>query len=123
MTTEPIQLDPRRGLAAQRDTLQRRRRHDVAADQAALKLRHDELEKFLLRAPASSLLEVAAKAKYLIQLFASTAEAQQPHRQALIAASLNELNALFDSKPPLDERGNVAASAAPGPAPCRDGPP
>jgi len=45
MTDDPVALDQRRGMAAQRATDIRRRRGEVAADQAALRHRQKELEQ------------------------------------------------------------------------------
>ncbi len=91
MTKDPVDLDGHRGMAAQKSTEIRRRLQEVQADQAALRLRQEELESFLLAAPAVTWQEAAAKARYLIQLFAATAEAQDPRRQQLIATALDEL--------------------------------
>jgi hypothetical protein len=96
MSDGPIELDEHRGMSAQRNTVARRRLHEVKADQAAIRIRQDDMEKHLHLCPATTLLEVAAKAKYLIQLFAATPEAQHPRRQDLIASSLQELDRLFD---------------------------
>jgi uncharacterized protein YlxW (UPF0749 family) len=91
MTDEPVNLDGRRGIAAQRDTEIRRDLHDVQADQAALRDRQEELENFLDAAPAATRAEAAACARYLLQLFAATPEAQDPRRQRLIARALDDL--------------------------------
>lgn len=91
MTDDPITLDEHRGMNAQKDTEIRRRLHEVQVDQAELRERQAELEKFLISAPAKSFAEAATKARYLIQLFAGTAEAQDARRQALIASVLDDL--------------------------------
>src|SRR3546814_13039413 len=81
MTDDPVDLDEHRGMAAQKATeIRRERFHQFQADQAALRLRQEELEKLLLAAPAQSWPEAAAKAQYLIQLFADTPEGQDPRR-------------------------------------------
>ena len=56
----------------------------------------EELEKLLLAAPAETWPEAAAKAQYLIQLFAATPEAQDPQRKELIAHALDDLKRLCD---------------------------
>jgi hypothetical protein len=94
MTDKPIELDEHRGMNAQHDTEIRRRLREVQADQAALKERQEELEKFLIAAPAKTLVEAAEKARYLIQLFAGTVDARDPRRQKLIANVLDELTRL-----------------------------
>ena len=55
------------------------RRHalqDFEADRQALRLRQEELEAQLLASPAEGWCEAAAKAQYLIRLYAATAEGQ-----------------------------------------------
>lgn len=93
---DPINLDGRRGMEAQKSTEIRRRLHEVQADQAALRHRQEELEHFMLAAPATTWPEAAAKAKYLIQLFAATADAQDPRRKKLIASVLDDLARLAE---------------------------
>jgi hypothetical protein len=94
MQHDPIVLDEHRGMAAQQATEIRRRLAEVAADQAALRERRTELEKFLLAAPAPTWLEAAEKARYLLGLFATTSIARDPRRQKLIAAVLNDFSRL-----------------------------
>jgi hypothetical protein len=96
MMDEPVNLDEHRGMAAQKSTEIRRRLHEVQADQAALRHRQEELEHFLLAVPATTWPEAAAKAQYLIQLFAATPAAQDPRRQKLIASTLDDLAQLTD---------------------------
>ena len=93
---DPVDLDKHRGLAAQKSTEIRRRLHEVQADQAALRHRQEEFESFLLAAPATTWPEAAAKARYLLQLFAGTAEAKDPRRQTLIRTALEDLGRLSD---------------------------
>ena len=96
MTDEPVSLDGRRGMAAQRDTEIRRELHDVQADQAALRGRQEELENLLDGPPAATRAEATACARYLLQLFAATPEAQHPRRQRLIARALDDLGRFAD---------------------------
>ena len=93
---DPVNLDGRRGMAAQKSTEIRRRLHEVQADQAALRHRQEEFEHFMLAAPATTWPEAAAKAKYLIQLFAATADAKDPRRKKLIASALDDLARLSE---------------------------
>jgi hypothetical protein len=90
MANDPVELDEHRGMAAQKSTEIRRRLHDVQADQAALRSRHEEFERQAIAAPSSTWPEAAAKARYLIQLFATTPEARDPRRQELIAKVLDD---------------------------------
>jgi hypothetical protein len=92
---DPVDLDEHRGMAAQKETdLRRQRLYEFQIDQAALQRRQEDLEKLLLAAPAETWPEAAAKAQYLIQLFAATPEAQDPRRKNLIAHALNDLTRL-----------------------------
>jgi hypothetical protein len=89
MTDDPVELDVHRGMAAQRATELRRGLQEVQLDQAALKARQAEFEKFFLAAPAATWAELTEKLRYLLQLFA--ADAQDARRQALIANVLDDL--------------------------------
>jgi hypothetical protein len=100
MKPEPIVLDEHRGMAAQQATEIRRRLAEVEADQEALRERRTELEKFLLAAPASSWLEAAEKARYLIGLLATTSLARDPRRQKLIAGVLADFGRLAGEAAP-----------------------
>lgn len=91
MNDDPVNLDEHRGMAAQRDTEIRRDIREVQVDQAALRDRQEELEDRLLAAPAATRAQAAASARYLIQLFAATPDAQDPRRQKLIARALDDL--------------------------------
>lgn len=95
MTGKPVDLDLHRGMASLKATeIRRERLYEFQTEQAALKRRQDELERLLLAAPAESWLEAAAKAQYLIQLFAATLEAQDPRRKKLIQHTLDDLSRL-----------------------------
>lgn len=96
MTNDPIELDKHRGMNAQKDTEVRRQLQEVQFDQAVLQERQAELEKFLFVSPAVTWVEAAVKARYLIQLFAGTAEAQDARRQKLIAIVLDDLTRLSE---------------------------
>lgn len=102
MKHDPIVLDERRGMAAQHATEIRRRLAEVEADQAVLRDRRTELEKFLLAAPASTWPEAADKARYLIGLFGATSIGRDPRRQKLIQAVLDDFARLSDE--PAAER-------------------
>jgi hypothetical protein len=85
-------------MEAQKSTEIRRRLQEVQTDQANLRQRQDEFESFLLAAPATTWPEAAAKARYLLQLFAATLDAQDPRRQQLIARTLDDLDRLSGGK-------------------------
>jgi len=97
MVDRPITLDAHRGLAAQRATDIRRRLAEVANDQAALRQRRGELEKFLVAAPASSWCEAAEKARYLIGILAETSAGRDPRRQKIIAGVLEDFRRLAEA--------------------------
>ena len=96
MTDPPVELDEHRGMAAQRSTEIRRRLHEVQADQVVLRQQHEEFERHAVAALSTTWPEVAAKARYLIQLFAGTPEAQDPRRRELIAQVLDDLARLSE---------------------------
>jgi hypothetical protein len=94
MTENPISLDRRRGMAAQKATEQRRVLAEVAADQESLRGRQRALEAQLIAAPATSWTNVAEKVRYLLCLFATTPLARDPLRRRLIASALKDLRRL-----------------------------
>lgn len=97
MTEKPVDLDERRGMAAQMATEVRRERlYRFEKDQADLRRQQEELELLLLAAPAETWPEAAAKAEYLIRLFANTPEAQDPRRKKLVAHALEDLARLCE---------------------------
>jgi len=96
MTDKPIDLDQRRGMAAQKATELRRLLADVDANEKALRLRQDQLESHLLAEPATNWHEAADKARYLLNLFAATRAAEDPRRQKLIASVLADFKRLSD---------------------------
>jgi hypothetical protein len=98
MTDRTIELDQHRGLAAQKATDLRRLVTEVAANEKALRERQADLESHLLAAPAMNWLEAADKARYLLELFASTVAAQDTRRLTLIAAVLDDFNRLADKE-------------------------
>jgi hypothetical protein len=51
---------------------------DVEANEAALRLRQDELKTHVIAAPAANWRKAAGKAHYLLNLFAATPSAQDP---------------------------------------------
>jgi len=94
MTEKTIDLDQHRGMAAQKATDLRRLLTEVEANQRALRQRQDELESHLVAAPAASWHEAGEKARYLLNLFSETPTAQDPRRQKLIAAVLDDFDRL-----------------------------
>jgi hypothetical protein len=97
MDDDPVMLDAHRGMNAQKATELRRELREVEEDQAALRQRQAELERFLFASPALSWHDIAARAHYLIELFAATPEARDPRRQQVIAVALKDLAKLADA--------------------------
>jgi len=94
MTNNPVDLDGRRDLRAQKSNEIRRRIQELQDDLEISKLRQCELETLLLATPAQTWQEAAAKASYLLELFSSTLEAQDPTRKKLISHTINDLDRL-----------------------------
>ncbi len=94
MTDRTIDLDGHRGMAAQKATVQRRMLAEVEANEEALRLQRRDLEEHLLVAPAANWHEAAAKARYLLTIFAGSPAAQDHRRQQLIAAVLADFTRL-----------------------------
>jgi hypothetical protein len=94
MTDKTINLDKRRGMAAQRETRLRRLHAEVREQADALRARQEALEEQLVAAPAENWEDAAEKARYLLNLFTVSMDARDPRRQKLIAAVLEDLNRL-----------------------------
>ena len=94
MTDRTIDLDQHRGMAAQKATELRRLLANVEANENELRRRQDELEAHLLAAPAANWRDAADKARYLLNLFATTPAGQDQRRQKLIAAVLADFTRL-----------------------------
>jgi hypothetical protein len=94
MTDKPVDLDQHRGMAAQKATDLRRLMTEVAANEQALRVTQDQLEAQLIAAPASTWEEAADKVRYLLSLFGATSSGQDPRRQTLIKAVLDDFSRL-----------------------------
>jgi hypothetical protein len=92
---DTVDLDGRRGMAAQAATGMRCQLAAVEADHAALRARQTELEHFLLAAPATGWGDAVAKARYLLTLFAQTPAAEDPRRVRLISDVLADFERLL----------------------------
>ena len=90
MTKQTIELDMRRGMAAQKATELRRLMSEVSANEELLRSRQKQLEEQLLATPATTWADAADKARYLLSLYASSPAAQDPRRQMLIARVLED---------------------------------
>lgn len=94
MTDKTIELDGRRGIAAQKATDLRRLLSEVEANEKVLRERQDELEAHLLAAPAATWPEAAEKARYVLELYATTLTAGDTRRRKLVAAVLGDFDRL-----------------------------
>ena len=94
MTDKPVDLDQHRGMTAQKATDLRRLLAEVAANEQALRATQDQLEAQLIAAPASTWEEAADKVRYLLSVFATTPAGQDPRRQTLIKAVLEDFTRL-----------------------------
>ena len=101
MSDDPVVLDKRRGMAAQKATEICRRLSEVEAEEAALRQRQAELERFLLAAPSATWEDAAEKARYLLTLYAATSEGQDPRRRKIIRAVLDDFTRLSGGAPAL----------------------
>ena len=94
MTDKTIELDQRRGMAAQKATDERREQAEVEADQTTLRRRRAEIEELLLSAPAENWAAAAAKARYLLNLMAAESDGGDGRRQKLVEAVLADFDRL-----------------------------
>jgi hypothetical protein len=94
MTDKTVDLDKRRGMAAQRATDLRRLLSEVEANDKVLRERQDDLEAHLLAAPASTWSEAAEKARYVLGLYAATLATEDTRRRKLVAAVLEDFERL-----------------------------
>jgi hypothetical protein len=90
MTDDSVNLDSHRGMAAQKATEARRLLAEVTENERQLRERLDALEKQLSAAPSTNWHDAAAKATYLLELFATTPQAQDPRRRQLIESVLDD---------------------------------
>jgi hypothetical protein len=94
MTEKTIDLDGRRGMAAQKATDLRRLLSEVEANERALRERQVELEAHLLAAPAATWPEAAEKARYVLGLYAALLASGDTRHRTLVAAVLDDFDRL-----------------------------
>ena len=88
MSDIPVDLDKHRGMAAQKATDIRRVLADVEANAKLLRDRQGEVEIEILAVPAASWPEAAAKARYVLNLYAADLAPADTHHRDLVAAVL-----------------------------------
>jgi hypothetical protein len=86
MSDNPLDLDKRRGMAAQKATDLRRVLADAENNARELRDRQKVLESQLLSVPAASWPEAAAKARYVLNLYAAGLAPADTHHRDLVAA-------------------------------------
>ncbi len=98
MTDKPLDLDSHRGMAAQKATDIRRTLAEAENNARQLRERQEVLENQLLSVDATSWPEAAAKARYVLNLYAAELAPGDSRRRDLVAAifadfaRLNERN-------------------------------
>jgi hypothetical protein len=90
MTDHTVDLDHHRGMAAQKATDLRRALAEVETNLRELRERETALENQLLSVPAASWLEAAAKARYLLNIYAASLPAEDTRHRALVTALFDD---------------------------------
>jgi hypothetical protein len=96
LSEKPVELDRHRGMAAQKATDIRRVIADVEANAKLLRDHQVVVEAQMLTVPAASWAEAAAKARYVLNLYASELTAADSHHRDLVAAVLADFDRLSD---------------------------
>jgi len=98
MAEEPLDLDRHRGMAAQKATDIRRALAEVESHARDLRERQAALEIGLLAVPAMSWPEAAAKARYVLNLYAAGLAPEDTRHRDLVAAILEDFVRLTEQK-------------------------
>jgi hypothetical protein len=96
VTDKPLDLDKHRGMAAQKATDIRRVLAEVEKNARDLRERQGTLENQLLSVPAVSWSEAAAKARYVLNLYAAGLAPVDTHHRDLVAAVFADFARLSD---------------------------
>jgi hypothetical protein len=96
VSDKPFDLDKHRGMAAQKATDIRRILAEVENNATDLRHRQGMLESQLLSVPAASWPEAAAKARYVLNLYAASLAPDDTHHRDLVAAVLADFARLPD---------------------------
>jgi hypothetical protein len=94
MTDEPLDLDKHRGMAAQKATDLRRALAEVESNAKNLRDRQVRFESQLLSMRATSWPEAAAKARYVLNLYAAGLSPEDSRHRDLVAAILEDFGRL-----------------------------
>ena len=90
MSKEPFDLDKHRGMAAQKATDLRRTLAEVENHARELRDRQTMLENQLLSVPADTWQEAAAKARYVLNLYAASLSPDDTRHRNLVAAIVDD---------------------------------
>jgi hypothetical protein len=96
VSDKPLDLDSHRGMAAQKATDIRRILAEVESNAKDLRDRQGLLENQLLLVPAASWPEAAAKARYVLNLYAAGLAPDDTHHRDLVAAVFADFARLSD---------------------------
>jgi hypothetical protein len=88
MNDDPVDLDKHRGMAAQKATDMKRLLAEVEGKTKIQRDQQAAIEKQLLAVPTASWPEAAAKARYLLNLYAAQLAPADSHHRDLVAAVL-----------------------------------
>jgi hypothetical protein len=94
MSDDAVELDAHRGMAAQKATGIRRLLAEVETRASILRDQQLLIETQLLDVPAESWPEAAAKARYVLNLYASTLDVQDTRHRDLVVAVLADFTRL-----------------------------
>jgi hypothetical protein len=96
MNSEPTDLDKHRGMAARKAVSIRRVLADVERNARELRDRQAMLESQLLSIPADSWPEAAAKARYILNLYAASLSPDDTRHRDLVTAVFDDFARLSD---------------------------
>jgi hypothetical protein len=96
MSDKPLDLDKHRGMAAQKATDIRRALAEVENNATQLRERQSAVEGQLLSVQAASWPEAAAKARYVLNLYAAGLASGDAHHRDLVEAVFADFNRLSD---------------------------
>jgi hypothetical protein len=94
MGDEPVDLDKYRGMAAQKATDIRRVVADVESHAEELRERQKVIEDHIVAEPAASWPDAAAKARYVLNLYAASLDARDTRHRQLIEAVIADFTRL-----------------------------
>jgi hypothetical protein len=96
VSEKPLDLDKHRGMAAQKATDIRRALAEIENNARQLREWQNSLENQMLSVQAASWPEAAAKARYILNLYAAGLAPEDAHHRDLVAAVLADFARLAD---------------------------